>query len=371
MIGKTVLIGGLFCMMFLTASFGQKTCTSNPTTIGSDINFGSIVWTASGGATVTECNNMADGLITFTGNVRVDLANNKKITITNDVEINGNFPISGGPGSVLSVSGGSTLHVTGDLGDADNNGVQYEVVTASDEIIVDGTLYGKNNNAFTGNGSISGGTLNVKNGSTCGTPCPVSGGFSSCTSGDSFCTNNSVLPVSLIFFKAETDRNNISLAWATASELNFDYFSIEKSMDGFSFLEIGRVQGQGTTDIRHDYSYVDAFPSVGKLYYRLKTVDFDGYEEYFDIESIDFTGQKSFILYPNPVTRNEISVQLNFATDQRIDVRAFDMEGHEVLNYGVLSGQHEITIPLSLSPGVYTFKLNAGIHQEVKRVVIK
>ncbi len=351
------------------AGFSQKTCTSNPTTIGSNINFASITWTAGGGATVTECNNMANGTSTFTGNVLVDLANNKKITITNNVNITGNFPISGGPGSTLSVNGGYTLHVTGDLGDATNNGVAYEVVTSSDKIIVDGTLYGKNNNAFTGSGSISGGTLNVKNGSSCGSPCPVSGGFSGCTSNDAFCTNNGVLPVSLIFFQVKTDKDFVWMNWATESELNFDYFSVERSLDAISFQEIGRVQGHGTTRERHDYEFTDVMPVVGKLYYRLKTVDFDGYTEYFNIAAVEFAQQKSFKIYPNPVVDNKINFVLNFDAQQGTEIRATDLSGGEVFRFPV--SENQFSLPISLNPGTYLFKIYSEGYSEVKRIVVK
>jgi len=361
----------LLALFTLVTTFGftQKTCTSNPTTLSSNINFGSIAWTASGGATVTECNNMADGISSFTGNVIVDLANNKQITITNNVTINGNFPISGGNGSVLSVNGGFTLHVTGDLGDATNNGVEYEVVTSTDKIIVDGTLYGKNNNAFTGNGSISGGTLNVKNGSTCGSPCPVAGGFSNCTAGDTFCTNNGVLPVSLISFQVQTDKDRVMMNWATASELNFDYFSIERSLDAIDFEEIGRVEGHGTTQEQHDYEFIDSQPILGKLYYRLKTVDFDGYIEYFNIESVVFAQKKSFVIYPNPVVNNLINFTSNFSTENGSLIRATDLSGAEVFRYHV--EQNNFSLPISLNPGTYFIQINSGDYSEVKRVIVK
>ena len=354
-----------------TFSYAQKKCTSNPTTISSNINFGSIVWTASGGATVTECNNMADGISSFTGDVIVDVANNKKITITNNVTVNGSFPISGGPGSTLSVSGGYTLHVTGDLGDAANNGVAYEVVTATDKIVVDGTLYGKNNNAFSGNGSISGGALEVKNGSSCGSPCPVAGGFSSCNSGDAFCTNNSVLPVSLMSFSVKTDNQTVSLLWATASELNFDYFSIERSLDAITFQEIGRVTGHGTTDERHDYSFEDDQPVIGKLFYRLKTVDYDGYTEYFNIESITYSKQKSFVIYPNPVVDSKINFQMNFNANAGSQILATDLSGVEVFRYEVKEAGNEFDVPLNLDPGTYIFRINTGDYVDVKRIVVK
>ncbi len=360
-----------FIAIFSTVSSAQKTCTSNPTTISSNINFGSITWTASGGATVAECNNMADGISSFTGNVIVDLANNKKITLTNNVTINGDFPISGGNGSTLSVNGGYTLHVTGDLGDAANNGVSYEVVTSSDKIIVDGTLYGKNNNAFSGSGSISGGSLEVKNGSSCGSPCPVTGGFSSCNSGDAFCTNNSVLPVSLIEFSAKAEGQVVSLKWATASELNFDYFSIERSTDGVSFLEIGQVVGHGTTDERHDYSFVDNNPLNVKLYYRLKTVDFDDYEEYFNIAIVDFGGTRQVSVYPNPVADGKLNVQFNFIPGKATQVQITDMMGAQKVSYDIESTDSQFYLPINLEPGTYIIRLRSDDFNSVSRFMVK
>lgn len=362
-----------FTFLVVTATFSnaQKTCTSNPTTINGNVNFGSIAWTASGGATVTECNNMADGISSFTGNVIVDLSNNKKITITNNVTITGNFPISGGPGSTLSVNGGYTLHVTGDLGDPANNGVAYEVVTATDKIIVDGTLYGKNNNAFTGSGSISGGTLAVKNGSSCGSPCPVSGGFSNCNSGDAFCTSNSVLPVSLIEFSAKAEGQFVALKWATASELNFDYFSVERSTDAITFIEIGQVVGHGTTDERHDYSFEDNNPLNKKLYYRLKTVDFDGYEEYFNIAIVDFGGTKQVSVYPNPVVGGSLNIQFNFLPDSDTQIQITDMVGVEKLSEFTKSGETQFLIPLTLDPGTYIIRIKSKEFKSVKRILVK
>jgi hypothetical protein len=360
----------VFMLVFGQIVIAQKRCTSNPTTISSNINFGSITWTASGGATVAECNNMADGISSFTGDVIVDLANNRKITITNNVNITGNFPISGGPGSVLSVNGGFTLHVTGDLGDAANNGVSYEVVTAGDKIIVDGTLYGKNNNGFTGNGSISGGTLNVKNGTTCGSPCPAAGGFSNCTAGDSFCTDNGVLPVTLISFSARADKSFVVLSWATASELNFDYFSIERSLNAIDFQEIGQVIGHGTTDKRHDYSFVDESPLGQKLYYRLKTVDFDGYTEYFNIAVVDFGGSKKVSVYPNPVTNGQVTLSINFVPSEG-RVAITDLIGNTVYKAEWEGESNRQVFPIMLNTGTYLIKFSSKEVQHVNRIIVK
>jgi hypothetical protein len=361
----------IFCSAILISGYAQKTCTSNPTTINSNINFGSITWTASGGATVTECNNMADGLITFSGNVVVDLANNRTITISNDVNINGNFNISGGNGSVLTVTGGNTLYVAGNMGDTDNNNIQYNVATVNDEIIVDGTLFGKNNNAFTGAGSISGGTLDVKNGSTCGTPCPVTGGFTNCTAGDAFCTTNGVLPVELIFFKAFIGIDHIKLSWATASELNFDYFDIEKSTDGTNFKSIATVKGNGTTSERHDYVLTDEKPIIGKSYYRLKSIDYDGYTEYFDVVMVDFDGKKNFAVYPNPTDGIKFNAETNFIPQRNAFVIIYSTNGVEIAHYRISGEQSELTMPVKLEAGLYYAKFISGEFTSVQRFMVK
>lgn len=355
-------------IFYSTSSLAQKTCTSSPTTISANINFGSITWTATGGATVAECNNMADGLITFTGNVIVDLANNKTITISNNVSITGNFPISGGPGSTLTVSGNSTLHVTGNLGDAASNGVQYNVAAAGDRIIVDGTLFGKNNNAFIGAGSISGGTLDVKNGSTCGSPCPVSGGFTNCLSGDPFCTNNNVLPVTLISFSGNSLLNSINLKWATASELNFDFFSVERSEDGLIFSEVAQVKGHGTTNERHDYTLDDRFPITGKSYDRLTTVDFDKYTETFNIIAVNYTAEKSARIFPNPATGGKLNIELTYTPTRELILIVIDLNGVEMLRNKIKDRQTSLQV--DFNPGTYLVKIIDSDFSKVIRVLV-
>ncbi len=369
---KKLLIASI--LIIEGASVFAQTCTSNPTTISSDINFGSIVWTASGGATIAQCNDMADGISTFTGNVIVDIANNKTVTISNNVTIIGNFPISGGPGATLAVSGGGasiTLSVSGNLGDATNNGVIYSVPLATDKISVGGTLYGKNNNAFTGSGAISGGTLDVKNGSTCGSPCPVSGGFSTCTSPDAFCTTYSVLPVTLISFSGKSLLNSVMLKWATASELNFDFFEVEHSSSASDFASIGKVTGHGTSNVRNDYSLIDENPLIGKNYYRLKAVDFDGYTEYFNLVLVDFSGNKTFFITPNPSDGTSLGLTLNFIPDGNSSVIVYNNLSKIVAVFKPSEYSQSFTFESSLKSGVYYAKFISGGFVKVERFVVR
>ena len=99
------------------------------------------------------------------------------------------------------------------------------------------------------------------------------------------CTDNNVnncsldggaLPVELVRFIVSADDDFVALEWTTASEENFDYFSIERSEDGEGFYEIGTVAGHGDSQTPINYSFEDIDPIFGISYYRLNAIDYDG-----------------------------------------------------------------------------------------------
>ncbi|MBI1768462.1 MAG: T9SS type A sorting domain-containing protein [Bacteroidetes bacterium] len=371
---KTLRVtGGLMGLVISFASFGQ-TCTSSPLTVGSNSNFTSITWAGTGGVTAAQCTAIANGTNTTTvANFRVDLNNSVVLTISNNVTIHGTFDITGGPGSELSVNGGggsTTLHVTGDLGDATNNGVIYNVQGSNDHMQVDGTLYGKNNDALTGSGTISGGAINVKNGTTCGSPCPASGGFTTCTAGDSFCTTYSVLPITLLFFKGDLSQDNVVLTWATAAELNFDYFSLERSSEGKLFNEITQVKGHGTTNEMHQYSFEDNDPIIGRSYYRLTSIDFDRYTETFPVVLVEYHGEKKFQISPNPSDGATVKLDFNFENDADGQVTIYDNLGSAIGTYNV-QGSGSINFENTLKSGIYLAKYTSAAFTKTERFLVK
>lgn len=111
------------------------------------------------------------------------------------------------------------------------------------------------------------------------------------------------LPITLVSFTATESRGSVTLEWQTAAEENNDYMAIERSVDGRSFREIGRVIGAGTTQEDHYYTFTDARPDFGTNYYRLRQADFDGTTSYSPIASINARladDAAGLMLYPNP-----------------------------------------------------------------------
>ena len=115
------------------------------------------------------------------------------------------------------------------------------------------------------------------------------------------------LPIQLSSFEIIQNKYPI-LNWTTISELNNDYFTIERSSDGTSFTKIIQVKGNGITDAKNVYSYVDRSPFDGMNYYRLTQVDFDGTSNSYAIKSV-FVPVHDIFIYPTIFT-DQLKVEL-------------------------------------------------------------
>ncbi|GAA4445317.1 hypothetical protein GCM10023091_36800 [Ravibacter arvi] len=111
-----------------------------------------------------------------------------------------------------------------------------------------------------------------------------------------------VLPVSLVTFKAQKGEGNVvQLAWTTSSELNSSYFAVERSADGKRFTEIGRVMAGKVSEKLKNYKFEDHSKGLsGVCFYRLRMVDLDGSFAYSRLVSVGFDAVRDILLYPNP-----------------------------------------------------------------------
>jgi hypothetical protein len=114
-------------------------------------------------------------------------------------------------------------------------------------------------------------------------------------------TANNPLPIELISFKAIEKEDIVDLSWETASEIENDYFTIEKSKDGINFTPFDKVLGAGNSAQNTEYSSIDKRPFEGDSYYRLKQTDYNGKFTYSSIEKVNFKASNAISIYPNPV----------------------------------------------------------------------
>lgn len=354
------LLLGVVALYQANAQVTPCNCTAN---VSGNRNFSALTWTGSGCPTA--------GSTSYTGNLCVNLANGANLTMDKDFTIDGGFGISNTGSSTFTLPVNMQLTVTGSMGDNDNNNVSFVI---NGDLVVGGTFYGKNNNGFTGTGSVTAGGLEFGNNTECTNPTNCSGidwNVGSCQpSTSTFCTNVNALPVTLIFFESKANGQIVDIRWATATESNASYFVVERSVDGRNFHELGRLNAAGNSVSRKDYALSDKHPLVGRTYYRLKQVDLDGSTENFSIRLVDFSGKKGIVVFPNPLSdANEATLSLNFSTDQKVHIRVTDLSGHEVWKSSFTGTQ--TTLPSNTAKGSYIATVTSAGETYVTRFVVR
>ena len=175
------------------------------------------------------------------------------------------------------------------------------------------------------------------------------------------------LPVQLMAFSATaTPSRGVRLDWTTASEVNNDYFEVQRSPDGRSFEAAGRVRGNGSSLQAHAYSFVDAAPGAATThYYRLRQVDHDGTSSFGPVQVVALgLGASALQLaaVPNPATAGNLQVQVQYAgpaaTPMVLTIR--NLLGQTVLAQLVTlqPGTTTLAPAAPLAPGVYWLSLS-------------
>jgi hypothetical protein len=208
-----------------------------------------------------------------------------------------------------------------------------------------------------GNGGATGSTAagTLVSGNSCTTPVSVTN-FSPFTLGS--ISSNNPLPIGLISFEANICEKSVCLTWQTESEVNNDFFTIEKSDDGKSWEVLEEVKGAGNSQIMLNYETIDRQPFSGLSYYRLKQTDFDGTFKYASIESVylDDLNNKDFIIYPNPA-RDLITIKGLSPEEKNIEL--YNSIGQSVkANVKIMEdSKSNLRLDVStLDPGVYYVK---------------
>jgi hypothetical protein len=92
---------------------------------------------------------------------------------------------------------------------------------------------------------------------------------------------NNFLPVSLISFSGFSENSHADLQWATYSETNNNFFTIERSENNSYFYPAGFVQGAGNSNTPIEYQFTDPEKLNSYVtYYRLRQTDFDGQQRF-------------------------------------------------------------------------------------------
>lgn len=173
----------------------------------------------------------------------------------------------------------------------------------------------------------------------------------------------SLLPVELISFTGEIRGKTHLLEWITASEMQNDYFDIERSSDAGFFESIGRVSGAGNSQVVNHYTFTDEQPLNGLNYYRLKQTDYNGKTTFSKVVALRHQVSGQVSIYPNPA--GDV-LNISGLTGENTPYQVVNNLGQVMLS-GVISSP---TAPIgieSLARGIYNLHIGEKNLQFVKQ----
>jgi hypothetical protein len=186
------------------------------------------------------------------------------------------------------------------------------------------------------------------------------------------------LPISLKSFSGKIKNKVIELKWTTSSEINNDYFTLEKSGNGSDFYSIGRMNGVGNSTLENEYSLIDDAPLKGKNYYRLSQTNYDGTvvrlkticiqpDLHSDILQISSEG-------PNPF-KDLLYVDYNTEESGIVEIRLLNANAQLIKSEQLIAGYGTNSFFFSdvsdLKKGVYFLQLLQGNNKSEAVKVVK
>lgn len=188
-------------------------------------------------------------------------------------------------------------------------------------------------------------------------------------------TCGSGLPVELSAFNAsKVEAETVLLTWETASELNNDYFAVERSNDLMHWMQIERQSGAGTSNELQKYQFKDQSPNSGDNYYRLRQVDFDGTTTYSDVRKVKLSSLKNNVeIVPNPNVGTFDLILSGFDQQQPISIKISDVNGriiHEGMNQSLQKESVHLNLK-GIQKGIYYVSIEDGKSSVIERFIVR
>lgn len=171
-----------------------------------------------------------------------------------------------------------------------------------------------------------------------------------------------ILPITLVDFKAELYNEEVVVSWTSALEINNDYFTVQRSKDGYNWEDVKKVDGHGSVNHQKDYSIIDSRPFIGVSYYRLMQTDFDGTHTFSTIVAVE-RNNSSVEIFPNPASQT-----VTILADSFEDFQFVNTMGQSIFEASMIVNQGSNVLQLNvanLPQGFYLIYVEGKAYQVV------
>ena len=183
--------------------------------------------------------------------------------------------------------------------------------------------------------------------------------------------NPNPLPIELSSFSGKRIEDEVQLSWQTNSEDQNQGFEIHRSSNDNIWRKIGWVDGNGSSNQQHVYTFDDTKPAYGINYYRLKQIDFDGEFEYSEVIAIENDNSDINIqVFPNP-SDSKFNIQIDNPLSQKMKIQINDNLGIKIWESNLMVETSEWRKELNIEKnGVYLISIQLGNKTYYERIVI-
>lgn len=171
----------------------------------------------------------------------------------------------------------------------------------------------------------------------------------------------SPLPVSFTSVKAYRQQKNIIVEWKIENQLKDDHYEIERSADGKHFTRVN-----AETILENDqsiYQFTDSNPLKGINYYRVIAVNSNGNKNNSEIVKANMNDEEnspSISIYPNPVSGDNINIEVKHIDEGLYNLKIYNTEGQLVATKKIIYTGAKVSINEKLPAGKYELKLSGN-----------
>lgn len=179
------------------------------------------------------------------------------------------------------------------------------------------------------------------------------------------------LPIEMIRFDGICTGNAVLLKWITATETGNDFFTIERSIDGIAFSQIGTMNGAGNSTQVLNYKFDDADPFAGTNYYRIKQTDNNGRYSYSKIIAVDAKDCESQNLQLVHALFNSDNLEIDYAHAKGpVTIEVYNAAGRLLSQTTNLPTDSKFQIDAaSWSKSIYFIRVSDGMSSESRTIL--
>lgn len=169
------------------------------------------------------------------------------------------------------------------------------------------------------------------------------------------------------------DGNAVNVNWSTDTEVNSDYFVVQRSKYGEGFDDVMQELAAGNSETVNHYSITDYRPFSGISFYRVIEFDLDGRITQYGLTTANYEPELSMTVYPSQ-NIGALNVLIDSKTSKQVLLVVRDIQGREYYSKVILVRSADEIIAIepegNLAQGIYTVVASSNNAIFEKKIMI-